>query len=378
MSRCAGFRVWLLLLLGALSALTATAHDPGLSSLEITATVDGVQVELRLSATDAAAAVPLADLDDDRVLDQIEVEESGAALQAAGLAWVDFSASDRAIPMSRVAAVWEAEDEDVMWHTRIAQQPEGNWTVNSEQFATLPPGHRLFVTARLVSGEIVAEGLLGANNATLIVPWGERSVGVEAVETEHETTGNSGGSRLWLFFKLGVEHILIGFDHLLFLAGLLIACRGWKAMLAVITSFTVAHSITLGLAALNVVQFPAGWVEPLIAASIVYVGVENLWRGDEEPKGRWLLTFGFGLIHGFGFAGVLRELGLGSDGQTVVSALFGFNVGVEVGQAAIALLVLPLLAKARQWPSFERRGPMIVSLVVTGMGLFWLIERTLL
>ncbi len=179
-----------------------------------------------------------------------------------------------------------------------------------------------------------------------------------------------------VFFKLGVEHITFGFDHLLFLAGLLVACRKPFDIFAIVTSFTLAHSITLSVAALDWWMPPAGIVEPAIAASIVFVGVENLVR-RYIGKERALLTFAFGLIHGFGFAGVLRELGLGQDGQSIVGPLFAFNVGIEAGQLTIVAIVLPALlwlqhasTRVRKWmqPS--------LSVIIALIGLFWFLQRT--
>src|SRR5439155_14958267 len=113
------------------------------------------------------------------------------------------------------------------------------------------------------------------------------------------------------FFRLGVEHIVTGYDHLLFLAALLLVCKSLREAAAVITFFTVAHSITLSLAALDIVRLPARFVEPAIAASIVYVGLENIF-GRHRIAGRAAITFAFGLVHGLGFASALREVGLGS------------------------------------------------------------------
>ena len=367
----------------------AWAHDPGLSSLEIKYQADGVKVELRLSARDMALAVPESDGDGDGVVRADEVSMGNELLRSAVGRWVTVTSMEGNIVLSPLApkVSWNAEDEDIMWQARFPREPGGQWRVDSTQFAQLPPGHHLFATAQSETGATLAEALLRADKSALVVRWmpvGSNRAATVGAEVDapavDELTPEGTGSwhhRVWLFFKLGVEHILIGYDHLLFLAGLLIACRGWKQMLGVITSFTVAHSITLGLAALDIIHFPGAWVEPLIAASIVYVGIENLVRKDENLTGRWKLTFGFGLIHGFGFAGVLRELGIGDEGGGVTSALLGFNLGVEAGQFAIALLVLPLLAKARNWPRFEAKGPLVISLLVAAMGLFWLIQRTM-
>lgn len=186
--------------------------------------------------------------------------------------------------------------------------------------------------------------------------------------------GAAPDSAFLFFLKLGVEHILTGYDHLLFLLGLLLACRRFKTMALVVTCFTLAHSVTLALSALDLVSLPPRVVEPLIAASIVFVGVENLLRRD-EPRWRWVLTFGFGLIHGFGFAGVLREVGLGSSGSTLVAPLFSFNLGVELGQLAVTAIFLPVLWRLRERPAFARYGLPALSAVVALAGAYWLISR---
>jgi hydrogenase/urease accessory protein HupE len=179
------------------------------------------------------------------------------------------------------------------------------------------------------------------------------------------------------FFLLGIEHILTGYDHLLFLCGLLVVCRRVSTMLGIITCFTLAHSLTLGLAALNVISLPGRIVEPLIAATIVYVGIENLLR-HEEPKGRWALTFLFGLVHGFGFASVLREMGLGSGGASILKPLFSFNLGVELGQIAVTLALLPALWLVRRSVTGARVLTPALSILVVLLGSYWLLQRTVL
>ena len=174
------------------------------------------------------------------------------------------------------------------------------------------------------------------------------------------------------FLHLGIRHILTGFDHLLFLCALLLGCRRLKPMLLVITGFTLAHSLTLALAALEVVTLSSRVVEPLIALSIVIVAAENL-RRVEKPWYRYVLTCGFGLIHGFGFAGALRATGLAANGAELASPLFAFNLGVEVGQLAVAAVFVPVLFGLRRWPLFERQGTRVVSVVVilVAAGWFW-------
>jgi hypothetical protein len=156
----------------------------------------------------------------------------------------------------------------------------------------------------------------------------------------------------------------------------MIAGASFRAAAKIITSFTVAHSITLALATLDMVRISPGVVEPLIAASIVYVGVENIFRRDLNR--RWLLTFGFGLAHGFGFASVLKELGIGAGGVSAAVPLVSFNLGVEMGQIAIASLALPIIWKLRDRPAFAARYAPACSALISLTGAIWFIERTLL
>jgi hypothetical protein len=202
------------------------------------------------------------------------------------------------------------------------------------------------------------------------------------------------------FFHLGVEHILTGYDHLLFLAALLLACRGFGEAAKIVTCFTVAHSITLALAVLDVVRLSPRIVEPLIAATIVYVAAENLFQAraasseaagsgaansgnavTDSPGGRvvWrmAITFGFGLVHGLGFASALRESGVGSASRGLLAPLLRFNLGVEAGQLAVAAVVFPLLLAMRRRPAFhyERLWVPACSALVALAGAWWLVQR---
>jgi hypothetical protein len=180
------------------------------------------------------------------------------------------------------------------------------------------------------------------------------------------------------FLKMGVSHIWTGYDHLLFLFGLLIVTKNFRSSVTIITCFTIAHSISLAAATLNLVpvtpHFSSKVVEPLIAVSIIYVGVENLIRSG-EPKGRWLLTFAFGLIHGLGFAYALKEVGVGSNGASIIVPLVSFNLGVEAGQIAIAAVALPLIWKLRTRPVFVARWVPACSVLVATLGTFWFVQR---
>jgi hydrogenase/urease accessory protein HupE len=173
------------------------------------------------------------------------------------------------------------------------------------------------------------------------------------------------------FVKLGVEHILTGYDHLLFLVALLATARGVWSVVRIVTAFTLAHSVTLSVAALGFVTIPDRIIEPLIAATIVWVALENLFAAEPDRR-RWIWSFGFGLVHGFGFASALGELGL--KGATLVRGLVGFNVGVEIGQLLFVAVFLPALI----WLSRGRGArltPRIASLAVAAIGTYWLAER---
>lgn len=182
----------------------------------------------------------------------------------------------------------------------------------------------------------------------------------------------SPGASSWLpgsFLALGVEHILGGYDHLVFLFGLILLGGRWKTLLGTVTAFTLAHSITLALAALGVWNPGPAFVEPAIGATIAYVGIENLFL--KEPRGRWRITFVLGLVHGFGFAGALADAGLAR--AHLVPALLLFNLGVEVGQLLVLAAVLPLvlLARRQAWV-VDRAVPVVsVGVALVGLALFF-------
>ena len=183
------------------------------------------------------------------------------------------------------------------------------------------------------------------------------------------------------YLVAGIEHIAIGFDHIAFVIGIILWGQRFWPLFKVVTAFTLAHSVTLSLAVLEIVSLPSQWVEALIAASIVYVAVENFFIRQIDK--RWRLTFLFGLIHGFGFAGVLRQFGLPS--QSIAPALASFNVGVEIGQLAIVLVVLSALLlidrTTRRLTDGYERNPKVVyacSGLIFMFGAYLLAERTFL
>jgi HupE / UreJ protein len=185
---------------------------------------------------------------------------------------------------------------------------------------------------------------------------------------------SSARREFWRFLLLGIEHIFTGYDHIAFLIGLLLLGGRLGELVKIVTAFTVAHSITLALAALDVLAPPARLIEPLIAASIVFVGVENIWAVRRHAaasalRHRWAVTFAFGLVHGFGFAEVLQKLALPR--AALAASLVSFNLGVECGQVCIVVVALPLLRSLRhiRWFAFA------ASACVAALGTVWLIAR---
>ena len=179
------------------------------------------------------------------------------------------------------------------------------------------------------------------------------------------------------YTKLGIEHILLGIDHLLFVLALILITKGRWKILKTITAFTLAHSITLSLAALGYVNFPGAPVEAVIALSIVFLAVEiikNL-KGKQTltSKKPWLVAFTFGLLHGFGFAGALADIGLPQN--DIPLALAFFNIGVELGQIAFVVVVLvfiKILSIKKEWPVIIKQIP---SYAIGSIASFWMIER---
>jgi hydrogenase/urease accessory protein HupE len=186
------------------------------------------------------------------------------------------------------------------------------------------------------------------------------------------------GEVMWHYLLAGIEHIAIGYDHIAFLVAVILWGRRLWPLVGVVTAFTIAHSITLSLAVLDVVQLPSRLVETAIALSIVYVAAENFFVRDLRRRA-WI-TFAFGLIHGFGFASVLRDYGIPRD--ALVPALAAFNVGVEVGQILIVVAALGVMRGVERvmrgpFPAFQSTYPYAVSACVLLLGLYWTVERLL-
>jgi hydrogenase/urease accessory protein HupE len=181
------------------------------------------------------------------------------------------------------------------------------------------------------------------------------------------------------FIQAGIEHIFLGYDHIAFLLAVILWGQRLWPLFKVVTAFTIAHSITLSLAALQIFAIPSAIVEPAIAGSIIFVAAENFFSRNIDR--RWPVTFVFGLVHGFGFASALSEIGLPAN--ALVPALAAFNIGVEIGQIVIVAVIFPLLSLSdrigRGDAAHKGRRPALVyccSAVILALGFYWLIERT--
>ena len=336
-------------------SLTASAHDPGLSAAEIQ--IGGAHIVIHWS-------IARSDLESVLALDP--GQSSGNDLSGA-TPWLEHFARNafeinisdrRAAPMSVDV---RPEQAGAIAIQITFERVEGSLIgIRSTAIRSFARGHREYVSVVDERGNRLGAKMLDVADA-------EFDLVLRPGSTAH-------GRPVLQFLVLGIEHILTGYDHLVFLIGLLLAKAGFRDAARIITSFTAAHSISLALSTFNLVRMSPAVVEPLIALSIIYVGLENILRSD--LAGRWLLTFGFGLIHGFGFASALRELGIGS-GASAALPLVTFNAGVEIGQLVIALIVLPMIWKFRKRPLFEMRLVPACSILISIAGGFWLVERIL-
>lgn len=345
-----------------LVALDVNAHDVGLSIATVHLQSDKVQIELGFAIRDMATLVDL-DADHDGKVSTNEFASAERQLEKLFTAKCTLRRDADMVAPKAVRCVMDGTDNV----TARLDFPGGKFKeleLRFEVIRDMTPGHRMFVTLIGPQNETLAERLVSQDSPSI-------SIALDAASgTPHEEAPQT----FLGFLKLGVEHIGTGYDHLLFLFGLLIVARSFKSSLLIISCFTLAHTITLGVATFGLFALRPSITEPAIALSIVYVGVENLLRHG-EPKGRWLLTFAFGLIHGFGFASVLRDLGVGANSGGVAMPLFAFNLGVELGQLAVAAIALPILWKLRQRDAYLCRIAPVCSAVVAVLGSYWFVQR---
>jgi hydrogenase/urease accessory protein HupE len=344
----------LLVIVAALLARPASAHAVGLSRGEYRVAGDIILVSYVFSGAELATGMPAVDADHDGRLSSSEV---GAAEEAL----------DRSIV--RATRV-RADGSPCSAHLDSAQVAEGDAVEVRASFSCSHPPRSVAIDCEFIdqfsaSHRHLATVIASARETSFVlVPAQKRiELDLEAAKPPSATFG----AMVWL----GITHIATGYDHLAFLLGLLLLGGRPRTLIGVVTAFTVAHSITLGLAVLRVVSLRPSLVEPGIALSIVYVGIENLFAA--EPTRRWRIAFPFGLLHGFGFAGTLTSLALPR--ASVPAALFGFNLGVEIGQLVVLAIVLPLVLRARREEGFRIWGVRILSVALSVAGCVWFVLR---
>lgn len=358
------------LLLG--SIREAFAHKPSDSYLSLTPRERGWDARWDIALRDLEYAISL-DANGDGAITWGELRASQSAVTRYALERLTLRA-DAAACTARPDTLRVIEHSDGVYAVldfALDCPAAGAQTLDYRLFFDLDPSHR---------------GLLRVD-----APTGTETVALSPDRPQHAlgATPVSGWRQFASYWQEGVWHIWIGFDHILFLLALLLPAVLWREngrwrpaaalrtvlleTAAIVTAFTLAHSLTLTLAVLGVVDLPGRLVETVVAFTIVLAALNNLF--PLVTTRRWSLAFGLGLIHGFGFAGALRDLGLPADALAL--ALAGFNLGVETGQLAIVALVLPLAYGLRQTWLYRRLALPVGSAAVASLALVWCLERGL-
>ena len=353
------FALWLLLLV--LDGMPAYAHNVGVSSSEISVNGRVVAIEINALARDYEKAANV------RISEAGPGSVNAVALAVMAPAVLSYARSHAEVLSDDVPC--EPDEGKVrpadthVTVTLVWTCPNsGALRYRVSLFQDVDPSAQHLVSLNTETGK--QEFALDKNTSGLPLSGG--------VPSTFQVAGH--------FLAVGVEHIFLGYDHIAFLIAIILSTsRVWPVVTAV-TAFTFAHSITLSLAALDVVRIPSVIIEPAIAASIVYVAVENFTT--REAGKRWRETFLFGLLHGFGFASALEELGLPK--VKLLTALAAFNCGVEIGQVLIVATAFGLLLAVDRWQISRASGPVrnsafvhAVSFAIVLLGSYWFVSRTL-
>lgn len=411
----------------------AAAHKPSDSYLTLTLQSTGtVQAQWHIALRDLDTELQL-DANVDGQLTWGEVRSRWTEISQFALPHLSLNVAGQACSASEVDAPALIAHTDgqyavLRWHWQCPWPPQGTEganergaqaTIDYRLFALSDPTHRGIVRWRTQRAPDAAAKLDGAvvlgvqrpqhrlrwsalpagagSDTPAPVPGLAPSAPSGAAPAPGPTDTEGGLSLLARFVADGIDHIAAGTDHILFLVSLLLVSvwhhpgarrwwpptegwqgrRRWQAalreVLKLVTAFTVAHSITLALAAFGVVSPPSRWVESLIALSVMVAALDNLFPLLRGP--RWMVVFGFGLVHGFGFAGALQDLGLSR--ADLAGPLLGFNLGVELGQLALVAVALPLACLLRHTAFYRRVCVSGGSAFIALMALIWLIERVM-
>jgi len=353
-----GLKLFLFALLAICFSLgEAFAHDAPTSFIDLRVSLDGIDASVTASNTDLAHG--RGSIEPDMLLQPTVIQAQRDALATTIQSRLQITAAGKALrgDLSKIVPVPEKRDLRLDFHYPWSTAPT-SFNVECRLFP-YDQRHRTFLNI-YQNGHLERQEIFEGDSPSIEYRTGSRQ-SVSAVVRQ--------------FVFEGVHHIFIGPDHILFVVGLLLLGGSLGQLLKIVTAFTIAHSITLGLATFRIVSPPASLIEPAIALSIVFVGA-NALLGTKQHDPRLLFAFCFGLIHGFGFANALQEMMLPRD--ALGWSLFAFNGGVEIGQGSIVLAVAPLLALLR------RRSPLISArvvaagaLCVTTAGAFWFFQRVM-
>ncbi|WP_339246667.1 HupE/UreJ family protein [Paenibacillus sp. FSL F4-0243] len=356
------------------SQLTASAHPLSASYTTVTFDKDKTDFSFSLDVISIIESMDNVDMNGNGILEENEIESNKHRLEE----WIEDSVilemndQQQAPELQDLFLDKKGDKEVLTWNfTYPAFEPGQTIAINDGLYsqATSSPYVNL-ITAH--NGNQTSETVMQGKDRTWTMLLTEDQQEQQlSSSTNSSSSGNSGSSSDWFsFFKLGMNHILTGYDHLLFLFALLLRKQTLKQYAAIITAFTLAHSITLTLAVLGWISLPSRVVESVIALSICYVALENIFR--KEIRLRALITFLFGLIHGIGFADILQEMNLPKAHLAV--DLVSFNVGIEFIQLCIVIVLLPVLIFLQKRNFYK---PVIAygSWLITALGAFWLVER---
>ena len=336
-----------------LVANTAAAHPAPFSYLDVVFRNGGIEGTLVVHVIDAAHELGISP--PERLLENDVAERTREQLGAILKPRITFR-TDHRLDVQWTSLQVLRDDAALRLTYRIANEDPGSLTVLTKLFP-YDPLHQTFINI-YEKGELKQQLILNADSREYTYYAGTTQGTLAVMQT---------------FTTSGVHHILTGPDHILFLIGLLLLGGRWTALLKIVSFFTIGHSITLSLAALNLVTPAPSIIEPAIALSIIFVGADNLVRGDGRDLRAWVALV-FGLVHGFGFANVLREFGLPR--EALGWSLFSFNVGVEIGQLGVVILVASLLEAVRRRSSAAgARVAMVGSVVVIAAGTYWFVQR---
>jgi hydrogenase/urease accessory protein HupE len=344
------------------AAAPADAHQVNISTARVEVRpqrVVAVEVALKGSDVDRVAATHVFD-EQTGTVDAAKVAAAAGPIAAYVGAHVSVTGADGAPCVAGAPEVTADGDGVITRNTFSCAKVAGDLVYHSTVLTASNSSARQVVL--LGVGPDAAQALLDDTNTTVAISVPPPSL----------------LSVMQRYLVTGIEHIFLGYDHIAFLIAIVLWARRLLPVIKIVTAFTLAHSITLSLAALQIVVIPSTIVEPAIAASIVFVAVENFFSRDID--GRWKVTFAFGLIHGFGFASALQEFGLPAN--AVVPALAAFNIGVEIGQVAIVSIVVPVLVVLDRLFAVDRAKPVraaalvyALSALITVLGSYWLLTR---